>query len=285
MRTIGDPEGRKWTAGLQLAGPLLVGTGTWCALGQLTVAEASTAAARVAAPAPLWVLTVAVGLAALVRPWRRRPLLASPAILATLPWWPLPIPAVALVWTGPLAWLPIAAAVGLAIAAMPVPSLVPWQRWTPGRSAMVAGLLTAGLSIVTAAVLSPQLPRGDEPYYLVITQSLIKDGDLRIENNYRERDYAAYFGGDLSPDYLERGSDGEILLDTRTGAFVARATRVSVVWVSGSPGDRCAPGRLNRISLLVLRLVHHWATGRGVVWLGGHRLVGNLSGAIGHPLS
>ncbi len=36
------------------------------------------------------------------------------------------------------------------------------------------------------------------------------DRDLRIENNYRQRDYNTYFGGDIAPDFLARGRDGEI---------------------------------------------------------------------------
>ena len=45
----------------------------------------------------------------------RIPLLALPALLATLPWWPVPLPAIALIWTGPLAWVPIALALAAAL--------------------------------------------------------------------------------------------------------------------------------------------------------------------------
>ena len=57
---------------------------------------------------------------------------------------------------------------------------------------------------------SPRIPGGDEPHYLIITQSLIADGDLRIEDNHRRREYAAYVDGELKPDYLRRGRDGAI---------------------------------------------------------------------------
>ncbi len=53
-------------------------------------------------------------------------------------------------------------------------------------------------------------PSGDEPHYLVIAQSLWRDGDLKIENNHKRGDYAEYFGRDLDPHYLTRGSDREI---------------------------------------------------------------------------
>ena len=54
------------------------------------------------------------------------------------------------------------------------------------------------------------LPSGDEPHYLVIAESLLRDGDLRIENNHASRGYLAYVDGELKPDYLRRGRDGQI---------------------------------------------------------------------------
>jgi hypothetical protein len=57
---------------------------------------------------------------------------------------------------------------------------------------------------------TPLFPGGDEPHYLVITQSLLHDGDLKIENNHRLEEYRAYFNGSLKPDYLALGKDGQI---------------------------------------------------------------------------
>src|SRR6478736_3689042 len=90
----------------QFAGPLLVGVAAWCAAGTITVA-ADSAAVRLAVPAPIWVWLAATILAALVPAWRRDPVLALPAIFATVAWWPLPLSPIALMWTGPLAWVPI----------------------------------------------------------------------------------------------------------------------------------------------------------------------------------
>lgn len=51
---------------------------------------------------------------------------------------------------------------------------------------------------------------GDEPHYLIITHSLLVDHDIKIENNHARGDYHAFFAGDLKPDYLQRGVNGEI---------------------------------------------------------------------------
>jgi len=42
-------------------------------------------------------------------------------------------------------------------------------------------------------------PGGDEPHYLLITHSLLYDHDLQIMNNYKQRDYQAFFQGELKP--------------------------------------------------------------------------------------
>jgi hypothetical protein len=192
-------------------GPLVVGAAVWCAAGRITVAVADDPSTRLVVPAPWWVFVTAVAVAALVPGWRRRARLASPALVATLPWWPVPLPAVAFLWTGVLAWLPIALALvaGLMPARDEHRHLDP-VAGPPGGGALAAGLLTLALGLWTAWAIAPRVPGGDEPHYLIITQSLLTDGDLRIENNHANRDYAAYFGGDLRPDFIERGRDGEI---------------------------------------------------------------------------
>jgi hypothetical protein len=216
------------------AGPVLTGLGLWCALGELAVATADSASQRVAVPAPWWVLPMAVAAAAAVPVWRRRPPLALPALFTILPWLPVPLPAVALLWTGPLAWAPLggvvlatwggrlAGAAGRATAG-----------WPPRRAAAAAGLVTIAGGALTAWSIDPQVPRGDEPQYLIITQSLLSDGDLRIENNHDRRDYAAYFDGEIDPDYRRRGVNGEI--------YSIHAPGVSVVilpafWALGHRG-------------------------------------------------
>ena len=98
-------------------------------------------------------------------------------------------------------------------------------RFGGARSPLVAGVLGFAIGLLAFVQVRPSLPAGDEPHYLVITQSLLEDGDLRIENNHRQRDYRSYFAGDLPPDFRVRGRNREIYSIHAPGvsAFVAPA--------------------------------------------------------------
>jgi hypothetical protein len=86
------------------------------------------------------------------------------------------------------------------------------QRWTVSRMAIVIAVATfLGAGIAAARLTGTVLfPAGDEPHYLVIAQSLWRDGDLKIENNHQQEHYREYFPRELDPHYLTRGADGEI---------------------------------------------------------------------------
>src|SRR5262249_43000544 len=77
-------------------------------------------------------------------------------------------------------------------------------------SAAAAGVLSFVLFAACAWLASPALPMGDEPHYLVVTQSLLYDHDLGIENNHQRGDYRAYYRGELLPHYVRRGRNGAI---------------------------------------------------------------------------
>lgn len=115
---------------------------------------------------------------------------------------------------------PLGAIVWLAVAALQL--WVLWQsRLITARAierwSLTAVSITIFAATVAGAALAAQrltgtalFPAGDEPHYLVIAQSLWRDGDLKIENNHQRGDYREYFASDLEPHYLTRGSDGEI---------------------------------------------------------------------------
>lgn len=80
----------------------------------------------------------------------------------------------------------------------------------PSQAPVVAAVLT-GVTLVAAAWhTAPQHPKGDEPDYLIITQSVLLDRDLQIENNHTRADYAVYHSNVLPPSYLQRGTNGAI---------------------------------------------------------------------------
>jgi hypothetical protein len=177
-------------------------------------AVASTAAERLAVLPPAWILAALLCAAlvlAFVTRWNHTRL--SPLYLSLLIWLPFlpgPIPTAFLLWHGPLAWavwgvvagillLPAASALWARVLQLPVP-----------RQVRLAAVMAAVIYAGAPWRMAPVLPGGDEPHYLIITQSLLYDGDLRIENNHRRGDNRAYFPRDIPPDYLQRGLDGEI---------------------------------------------------------------------------
>jgi hypothetical protein len=194
-------------------GPVLVGGGVWCAASAVAPVHPDVASVRAVVAAPAWVPVVAALIAALIPAFRRRPLLASPAVLAILPFLPLPLPAAGLLWTGPLAWLPIG--LSLAAAAADVFDRAPADSNSTGsarnwRAPLAAGALTLGAGLLTAWAVTTRVPGGDEPHYLMITQSLLYDGDLDIQNNFDQAQYRDFYAGPLPrPDVITRGAGGE----------------------------------------------------------------------------
>ncbi len=192
-----------------LLAPLFAAIGAvslWLTLGLVAVTADSTAA-RLVALAPFWLLAVLIAAAlALVLRFKPSPRQLSPLLLTLLIWLPFlpgPVPPAFLIWQGPIeiaVWL-------LVLVAMAAPAVS-----LPGsaRAPLVAAILAAGAYALGAVALRDQLPIGDEPHYMVITQSLLKDGDLRIENQHRNRDYLAYYASDIQPHYIRRGKDGQI---------------------------------------------------------------------------
>jgi hypothetical protein len=135
--------------------------------------------------------------------------------LLALPWIPGSTPPASLIWSGPLTML-VWAAVAISLAASSIESTrVEPSRWLARvvgpHPAWSAGALACAIYAVAAWQVTPSGPEGDEPHYLIITQSLLKDGDLRIENNHRNGDYRAFYAGELpKPDYRRAGRNREI---------------------------------------------------------------------------
>ncbi len=86
------------------------------------------------------------------------------------------------------------------------------ERWPVAAVTLAIAVATFAASGLAASRLTstPLFPSGDEPHYLVISQSLWRDGDLKIQNNHQRGDYREYYESDLDPHYLRRGTDQEI---------------------------------------------------------------------------
>lgn len=244
-------------------GPLLVAIGAWCALGQLSVLSPNAPSIRMADPASLWWIPVLWGAASLVPAWRHTPATATPALLSTIAWWPVPLPALGLVWTGRLAWVPVGLAIASAVVVGRRDEAGEIPRSTPLRSAAVAGLVTLVALGATAWWIAPRLPGGDEPHYLIITQSLLHDGDLRIANNHDARQYLAYFPGTIRPDKIRDGQNGEVY------SIHAPGTSALVLPAFAAFGYRGAQGTIMLLAA---------ATG-GLVWLGAWLVSGDRRAA------
>ena len=196
---------------------LATALGAW--LSQATLAQGSDSASRIVL-LPLSIssaLIVVLAAGAVWAAWKNGASLTPLGLLAllALPWLSASVPPAMLIWAGPLAlivWL----AIGLAlIASSPGIVRVIRDRIDASRilrrPALLAGALACAIFSVSAWQTAPSVPEGDEPHYLIITQSLLEDHDLKIENNHRQGDYRAYYAGDvLKPDYRRHGRNGEI---------------------------------------------------------------------------
>ncbi len=109
------------------------------------------------------------------------------------PWWP------ALgAWSGPP--LLVGGLAALLLWRMPV---LPLRLLLP-----LAAVLYAGAAVRVQSQVGAE---GDEPHYLMVSDSLLRDHDLRLEEDYAERRYAAFVRKPtLEPHFRVRGKGGEI---------------------------------------------------------------------------
>ena len=220
------------SAGLGVA----CGSAVWVTLGTLDASTTPEGFVRIALLPSLWtwaalvvVATASVG--GVVRWLARaapnrsraeataalRPLGASAVlVLPYLPWVADAFP-VLTVLAGPVRWVVWFVAVAESIrniAASVRSSDGDGIVMTSGRVALLLFVTGALLSAFAAARLTGTslFPGGDEPHYLIMAQSLWRDGDLAIEDNHAREEYKEYYATTdvLAPHYLTRGTDGEI---------------------------------------------------------------------------
>jgi hypothetical protein len=249
-----------------IAAAACAGIAAWCSIGALGVAAGGAPAARLGLLPPWWLLVLLVAAAAAIVHLSRldsrsaRPLFVSGLLI--LPWLPGPIPAAALTWTGPVTLL-VWGAVLAGLAAARRSDACGTALSDPRAAPRLAALLACGMYLGAAVWVSGQLPGGDEPHYLVIAQSLLRDRDLQIENNHRQGDYNEYVDGELKPDFLRRGRNGQIYSIHAPGlpAVIAPAYAAA-----GYPG-------------VVAFLAIVAGAAAGLLWRAGYLLTGSASAA------
>ncbi len=128
------------------------------------------------------------------------------------------------------------ASLGLALAPLVLPLVAGWlfPGIAPFSGPILLALLLAVLAVVlarsgprtpevlflpviffvyAAASVRVQLrvgPQGDEPHYLMVAESLLRDQDLSLEQDYAEGRYLPFHDAPLEPHYRVRGKHGEI---------------------------------------------------------------------------
>jgi len=245
----------------------LAGVSLWAAGGTLALTDPG--GPRIGVLPPLWTLALLLAAAmavAFVSRGRGRwlPLLVS--ALAVLPWLPGPVPAAFLIWTRPLLFL-----VGGAVLLAALFQALRRRAFTgafadPRRAPYAAAAITLALYGLAAWRVAPMIPGGDEPHYLVITQSLLYDFDLQIENNHARGDYREYVAIDLRPDFVQRGTDGAIYSIHMPGvsAIVAPA-----FLIAGHPGAAAFIVLLSALAGALLWRVAFMVTAEaGAAWFG-----------------
>lgn len=243
---------------MALAAAVAGAVGAWCASGAI-VSTGAGAVSRLGVLAPWWLLALLLAAGLLVVTGLRLSARdAAPLwlpIVSLLPWLPLPLPSAALLWVGPLGQSLAAAAALTTVATggRRYPVFYGIERPAPSTVVMLAAVFAA-----SAWWISPRIPGGDEPHYLIITQSLLHDGDLRIEDNHQRHEYAAYVDGALKPDYLRRGRDGAIYSIHAPGVS---ALVLPAFAVAGYPGVVLMLSLLGAIGLVAVWRAAEAATG------------------------
>ena len=245
------------------------GLAAWCSLGTIGLIGTAAIDTRVGLLPPWWLLPLLVlVIFAAIRLSRLSPVQVSPlfgSAVVLLPWLPFRVPPAALLWTGPFVvaiWVVVIAAV----------ALTRWPRirspWftDASRAPIVAAAFALTLYGASAWWVKSIMPVGDSPHYLILAQSLIRDGDVQIENNHRRGDYLEYSLLSAEPHYLRRGVNGAIYSIHAPGlpAIVA-----PVMGLFGYPGVVAFLGIVAALSTaLVWRLAYLITASASAAWFG-----------------
>ena len=242
---------------------LLTAISLWLSAGTVAVISGDTH--RIAALPSIRVL-LGLALAAVVAAKIARlrlaeswPLLGT--LLIWLPFLPGTLPPSFLIWQGPteaFVWSITIAGV-IAVRLRKVPTLLA----DPDRAPWIAGAVIAVAALAVFSQVRGVIPGGDEPHYLATTQSILKDFDLRVANNYADGDYLDYFPGRLEPHFLKRSTSGEIYSIHAPGVSIVVLPAFAVAGYAGA----------------VITMILIGALTAAITWLLAWRVSGSVAGA------
>jgi hypothetical protein len=271
MRTVnGAPIDMPLERMMALAAAVVAAVAIWLSRGVLGIVDGGEGPSRIGFLPPLSELArliAAAAAAVFVFGLRLRtvaPLFGGVVLVA--PWIPGLPPDPLIVWAEgllPLAWLAIG--IGVMATVLPIAKhrVAASSLGDPNRAPWIAGGLIFVLALTAARHVSPRIPGGDEPHYLVMAQSLLTHGHLRIEATHRDGAYREYYAADLAPHFLRRGQDGEIY------SIHAPGLPVLLLPSFGSAGYLGA-----RVFIALVA-----AIGAGLAWRAGFHVTGSAAAA------
>ena len=114
-------------------------------------------------------------------------------------------------------------------------------------------------------------PDGDEPQYLMVAESLIRDHDLALDQDFKEKRYSTFFSRPLEPHFRIRGPEGQIYSLHAVGLPVLI---LPAYWLFGYSGASffmalLAALLMREVRGLVRDLTGEEALAEGTAWLVG----------------
>lgn len=147
-----------------------------------------------------------------------------------------------------------------------------WRE--PAIVALVLGLIL-GVAMNRLSP-GPIFPGGDEPHYLVVTQSLVRDGNLRIDENHARGDYREFFERNLKPDH--------IVAPARDGAIYSiHPIGVSLLVAPGFAAAGYRGATLTIVAIALAAALVLWSWLRAITQSAGAAMAGTLAVVTSAP--
>jgi hypothetical protein len=239
---------------LRAAAGLCCGLGAWFSLGVLAIIPHGTGVVSAGLLPPLWAGAAlgAAGIAIALR-WRPIPtgVLALPGV-AVIPWLGVGPPGT-FIWSGPCILVVWALACLGSFRALASSGTVPRVRGWNSTAAAI-GALAALAMLVFAWGIRPLGSTGDEPHYLLISTSVLRDGDVDLANDYSEDRHLPFYPGPLTPRHVVLSASGH--------EYSFHGHGVALLTLPGLALGQVDAVRLTFVVISALGLTALWAAAR-----------------------